>query len=569
MIELVKKLFPYLRPNLSYAITSLILSIPLAAIKAYQAKLAKNVFDDVLIADATFYGALKLALILLSLALVNYPCRFFHFYLIRYVVDKASCRLRTQVYEKLQKLPLKFFTASKQGTLISHMMNDTQTLALGFRNSVDLIREPLYALSLLGVAIYMDWQLTLIVFLVFPLFLVIFQESGKRVRRHQEDVQEEMAEMTHNIGEGIHGQKVIKAFNLQHFVIHRFNLSQSKYFKALMKTTKVEENAHPLVEFVGALAFAGVILFAHYRIKSGAITTGDFVSFVTALALFMDPIRKFSQANVKLNQARAAGDRLFSILDQQEEVDQGQTAIKGLSSELKVEGVSFSYGESKVLHNLSFELKKGQKLALVGPSGSGKSTFIHLLLGLYPLQQGSIRVDGVELQSLTLKSLRGLFGYVGQETFLFNDTVRNNLTLGQEYSEEQIRKALEVAVASDFVNELENGLDTYIGDRGTRLSGGQCQRLCLARAFLQDNPILLFDEATSALDNESEKLVQKAIERVSGQRTVLAIAHRLSTIQDFDQIIYLRSGKILEKGRHEELLSLQGEYAKLYQLGLT
>jgi subfamily B ATP-binding cassette protein MsbA len=548
------------------AIWAIIFSLPLAGIKGIQTYLVKDVFDKGLSANSQFSDTVKLAAILLGLGILNYPFRFFHFYWIRYVVDKATCDMRTELYRKMQKLPMSFFNKNKQGVLLSYAMNDTQVLAQGFRSMIDLIREPLTAIILFGQAIYLDWQLTMIILLTAPLFALIFDKSGKKIRKNINHVQESVAEMTHNITEGLSGQKIVKAFNLQNYLVKRFNFSQENFFKAQMATTFTEENAHPLVELVGAIAFSGVLLFAHHRISSGALTTGGFISFVTALALMMDPIRKFSQANVKLNQSLAALDRLQEIFLMEEEVDQGKLLKQTFDHSVEIKNVTFSYGDHQVLKNFSLTIERGTKVALVGLSGSGKSTLVNLLLRLYPLTEGEILIDGKNINEYTLESLRALFGLVSQDIFLFHDTVKENLATGEEKSEKDLAQALEVAYASNFVDELPKKSLTVIGDRGTRLSGGQSQRLTIARAFLRKSPIYLFDEATSALDNESEKVVQAALERLEKNHTVLAVAHRLSTIQNYDKIVVLKEGRKIEEGSHQELMALNGEYQKLFIL---
>lgn len=563
----MKFLWPYIKAHKGKAFGSVLFSFALAGIKFGEAYLVKPIFDHGLAKDSSFDQVLSLVLMLLALGVINFPCRFFHFYWIRFVVDQITCDIRSNIYSKLQRLPISYYGQSKQGALMSRMLYDTQTFSAGFKASVDLIREPLTALCMFGLALYRDVQLTLVIVVAAPLFAFIFSKSGKNVRRHQGDVQEEMANMSHNISEGISGQKVIKSFNLQDYVLSRFKLAQEAYFKAQMKTSWVEEFAHPLVELIGALAFCGVILFAHKRIASGSMSTGDFVSFITALALLMDPIRKYSQANVKLNQAIAAGNRIFELFSIPEEVDAGRFVVQDFKHHIQVENLSFSYGEKDVLKNLSLNIKKGQKVAFVGLSGSGKSTLINLLLGLYPVTKGQIKIDDVDIKDISLKSLRGLFGSVGQDLFLFHDSIKENLRLGREFEQKQIEQALEVAYAHGFVSSLAQNIETVIGDRGAKLSGGQQQRLTIARAYLQHAPIMLFDEATASLDNESEKEVQKALDNLSGDKTVIAVAHRLSTIQAFDQIFVMREGKLIEQGTHKELLERQGEYAKLYVLG--
>jgi len=566
IISFIKSIWPYIKPHKSRILGAVALSFVLAALKGAQAYLVKPIFDRGLSDSATTEDAIILASILMGLLIINFPARFFHFYWIRYVVDRATCSVRLEMFKKIQHLPMTFYNRNKQGVVISNLLNDTQTFSQGFKGSIDLIREPLTAVCMLSLACYQDWQLTLVIFAVAPLFIIIFNKSGKKVKENQSIVQEEIGRMTHNIAEGIGAQKISKAFNLQKFIVKRFSKSQESYFSSVMKTTVVEEIAHPMVELVGGIAFSGIIIFAHKRISSGAMTTGDFVSFITAMALFMDPIRKYSQANIKLSQAKAAGERIFGLLKEPEELDAGRFDNFEFKDKIEIDDVTFSYGEGKVINNMSLTIKKGEKVALVGLSGSGKSTLINLLLGLYPIVEGEIRIDGVPLKEIKLKALRNIFGLVSQDIFLFNDTIKTNLEVGNERDPSNIKKALEVSYAHEFVNKLTAGIKTLIGDRGTRLSGGQQQRLTIARAFLIDSPVLLFDEATSALDNESEKVVQKALEKIASTKTVIAVAHRLSTIQEYDKIYVLHEGHLVEKGTHFELLGKKGEYAKLYEL---
>jgi subfamily B ATP-binding cassette protein MsbA len=565
--HLVKTLWPYIKPHWKKGLGALFFALVLAGLKWAQAALVKPVFDKGLSPNGSMEETLVLAGLLMLIMVANFPARFFHFYWIRYIVDKATCEVRSKIYEKIQRLPIAYFNQNKLGILTSNLINDTQTFSGGFRASMDLVREPLYAIALLGLALYRDWALTMVIFVTAPMFLVIFGKSGKSVKKNQANVQEELGNLTHNISEGLGGQKITKAFNLQDYILQRFEGTQNKFFKSLMKTTWVEEIAHPLVEFVGGLAFAGIIVFAHYRIQTGATTPGDFVSFVTAMALFMDPIRKFSQANIKLSQADAAEKRISKLLNIPEEVDEGEMENIDFKDKISVKNLSFSYGDHQVLKDLNLEVKKGEKVALVGLSGSGKSTLINLLLGLYKSHMGEIKIDGVPVDKIKLKGLRDLFGLVSQDIFLFHDSVLENLKLGRDYSMEQIDKAIDVAYARPFIDRLPEKYETMIGDRGVKLSGGQQQRLTIARAFLQNTDILLFDEATSALDNESERMVQKALDQISKDKTVIAVAHRLSTIQDFDQIYVLSEGVLMEQGTHEELMGRRGEYFKLYNLG--
>lgn len=559
-------MFPYLRPFWKEALFAALLALPLAGIKSYEAYLVKDIFDKGFSPDSTFEDARNLALILIALGLVNYPLRYFHYFGLRQAVDKATCLIRSRIYAKYQNLPAKYFATTKQGTLISTMMSDTQVFSEAFKNSLEVIREPITALGLLSVAFYHDWQLTLIIFATAPLFLVIFHYSGKRIRRYVMKAQHDTAEMTHTVSEALGGQKIIKAFGLKEYIINRFENIQSTFLKNRTKSNSASEQSPPLVELVGSLAFAGVIVFAHHRITSGALTTGGFISFVAALAMFMDPIRRYGKAHAKLNQAQAAAIRIFALLDVKEEPQENLKELTGFEKTIEFKNVSFSYGEGYVLKNFNLLITKGEKIGLVGLSGSGKSTLVSLLLRLYDVNEGEILIDGQNINQFSLPSVRKIFGLVSQEIFLFNDTVRENLCTGDAHTEEEIRSALEISYAWEFVKDLNQGLETQIGDRGLRLSGGQSQRLTIARAFLKNRDVLLFDEATSALDNESEKIVQAALERVAGHKTVIAVAHRLSTLKDFDRIVAMKDGHKIEEGTHEELIALGGEYKKLYEL---
>lgn len=566
MLKVLKLMFPYLKPFWKEAIVATILAFPLAAIKAYEAYLVKDVFDKGFAAGSHFEDALSLALILIGLGIINYPLRYFHYYGLRQVVDKSTRLIRSRIYSKFQHLPAKYFSQTKQGNLISTIMNDTMVFSEAFKNSMEVVREPITAMALLGVAFYHDWQLTLIIFATSPLFIITFHYTGKRIRKYVGRAQNDNAEMTHIVSEALGGQKIIKAFGLRDYIVGRFEKTQDQFIEHRTKSNSAEEHSHPLVELIGSVAFGGVIIFAHHRIAVGALTTGGFISFVAALAMFMDPVRRFSKANAKLNQAQAAAVRIFGLLDVPEEPQSQLKDLPGFHSSIEFRNISFSYGEGTVLKNFNLTIKKGEKVGLVGLSGSGKSTLVSLLLRLYDVTQGTILIDGVDINEYSLHSVRKVFALVSQDIFLFNDTIKENLTTGDIHTDEEIKHALDISYASEFVKDMPQGLETHIGDRGVRLSGGQSQRITIARAFLKNRDVLLFDEATSALDNESEKIVQAALERVAGHKTVIAVAHRLSTLKDFNRIVVMKDGNKVEEGSHAELMASGGEYKKLYEL---
>lgn len=568
MLQVLKLIIPYLRPFWKQSLTALLLALPLAALKAYEAYLVKDVFDKGFAPGSPSDEAWRLAALLVALGVINYPLRYFHYFGLRMVVDRCTCAIQARLFGKFQRLPSSFFATHKQGNLVSTLMNDTYVFAEAFKNALEIIREPLTALALLGVAIYHDWQLALVIFAVSPAFVVIFDKLGRRIRKYVGMAQADNADLTHAVAEALTGQRIVKAFGLNGYLFSRFEKIQGRFLENRRRSNSAEEHSHPAVELIGSLAFAGVIVFAHYRINSGALTTGGFISFVAALAMFMDPVRKFSKANAKLNQARAASGRIMALLNVPEEPVTGHHHQPHLKASIEFRDVTFSYGDNVVVRNFSLKIEKGQKIGLVGLSGSGKSTLISLVLRLYPIEQGQILVDGIDIKDWDLEALRGLFALVSQEIFLFNDTVRENLIAGHAVTEDRLSHALEVSYAQEFVKGLPQGLDTPIGDRGLRLSGGQGQRLTIARAFLRDRDVLLFDEATSALDNESEKIVQAALEQVAGHKTVIAVAHRLSTLKNYDRIVVMKEGQKVEEGTHAELMEKNGEYRKLYELSL-
>lgn len=567
MRELLKRLLPYLKPYSKQVRTALFFMIPLAGIKTYQASFIKKLHDNGLSADASSNEALKYASVLVLLACLHYIFRLIHFYNLKVVVEKSCALIRVKLTEKLQRIPIEFFHNSKQGETLSIITNDTLLLSEGFRTMIEVIREPLTMIGLLGVALYHDWVLTLVIFALGPVFVLIIKWFGKKVKQHNSIVQEDLAQITHSAVEVLSGNKVIRSFNLQNYVNQRFGLKIQQYLGSKSRAIFIEENMSPMVEVIGAVGVAVIILLAHYRITHGLLTTGDFLAFMFAMATIMDPIRKFSKAQVNLSRSQAAGERIFRVLDLEEEKDQGHIDKIDFKDSIEFKNVSFKYEQNYVLKDFSLKILKGEKLGLVGLSGSGKSTLMMILLRLYPVQEGEVLVDGVNINDITLSSYRNLFSYVGQDLFLFNDSIRENLALGhEELGDKKIQHSLEMAYCRDFVANTPEALNAEIGDQGSKLSGGQAQRLSLARALLQSTPILLLDEATSALDNESEKKIQKTIESIGREQTIISIAHRLSTLYEFNRLVVMKEGRIIEMGSHQDLLAKGGEYYKLYQL---
>ncbi|MCB9092611.1 MAG: ABC transporter ATP-binding protein [Halobacteriovoraceae bacterium] len=567
MFDVLKKLYPYAKPFWNSFIVASLCAIPMASIQGFQAYYVKEIFDKGLSPGSTTEDILGKCGVLLGLHLVLYPFRFYHHYTLRLIVEKVVCRMREELFKKFQSLPLSFYDKSKKGDLLSVATYDTVYFASAMRHVISIFREPLTALILLGVAFYNDWPLTLFILAAIPFFGAIFSYTGKKVKKYVNASQSKMGLITQSLTEGIQGQKIIKAFNLQKYLGDNFEKLQASYYESQKKAFSYEEHSHPMVELVGNFALAAIIVYAHQRIVGRHLSTGGFISFAAALALFMEPIKKFNQANISLNHARAACNRIFDVIRVESE-DEGQKEFKGFEKNIEIQNLSFRYHDNLVFDHFNLKINKGEKVAFVGPSGAGKSTIFLLLQKFYSPQEGNICIDGVDIRELKLEELRKNFSYVGQDIFLFNDSVEENIKMGDELTSEQLEEMLKLSYAKDFVRNMPEGIKTQVGDRGTMISGGQGQRLTIARALVKNAPIVLFDEATSALDNDSERIVQKNMEEFLKEKTVIAVAHRLSTIVNYDRIIFLKAGKVVEEGTHSELMNLNGEYKKLYELSI-
>ncbi len=489
-------------------------------------------------------------------------------------VEQALVRdLRSHLYSHLHLLPLAYFSNERTGNLISRVINDVNVVNSGISATFyTLIREPLLVLVYLTIALVLSWKLTLIAFIVFPLVLLVIALVGRRVHKESGQVQERMADLTSVLHETITGVKVVKAFGMEEFETKKFFKENTSYFRTVLKITKIRNLSSPTTEFLSALAGGAIIWYGGMQVLSHeSMKASEFLGFLFAIFQLMPPIKELSNVNNRVQEATAAGKRVFEILDTQPNIRNVESPVKvyDFVSQIEFKNVSFVYDKGDiVLADINLSIKKGEVVAIVGPSGSGKSTLVDLVSRFYDPTSGSIVVDSVDLRLIELKSLRDMIGIVTQETILFNDTVRNNIAYGlDDCPMERVIAAAKAANAHNFIQEMPNGYDAVIGERGVKISGGERQRLALARAILKNPPILILDEATSALDTESEILVQEAIERLMSGRTSIVIAHRLSTVQHADRIVVLEGGRIVESGRHKELLSnTKGLYKKLYDM---
>jgi subfamily B ATP-binding cassette protein MsbA len=479
--------------------------------------------------------------------------------------------LREKMYDKIISLPISYYSEKRKGDVMARMLGDVNEVQNSFFIVLELIvKEPLTILFAIIAMMKISIELTLFVFIFIPLSGFIISKIGKSLKSKSQNVQKENGFLISIVEESLGGLKVVKSYNSEGYFKSIFNNSINKLLRINNSIGKKNNLASPLSEFMGILTIAILLWYGGNLVLVDKTLNGALFIVYLGLAYgVLTPAKAISKASYQVKNGLAAAERVFEILEVENTIVNKANAVvkNSFDSSITIENINFKYEEENVLKNFSLEVPKGKTVALVGQSGSGKSTIANLLTRFYDVQEGSVKIDGIDIKDMTLESLRDLMGLVTQDSILFNDSIKNNIKLGkQDATDEEIIDALKVANAYEFVSDLPNGIETNIGDAGGKLSGGQKQRLSIARAVLKNPPIMILDEATSALDTESEKFVQVALENMMQNRTSIVIAHRLSTIQKADKIVVMHKGEIVEQGTHDELLTLNGTYSKLVMM---
>ncbi|HEV8132408.1 MAG TPA: ABC transporter transmembrane domain-containing protein [Acidobacteriota bacterium] len=590
-----KKLFPYIRPNLALLAFALVMLLLSGAMEALTTAMLAPIFNQ-LRAESAKAGPdkfafllkwlglgsddsnllLKIAALVVIFSFLKGIFLFVAEYLMGYSGQKVVMQLRNLLYSHLLNQSIGFFSRNSTGKLMARVITDVERIQETVSKTLtDFFRQGTLLGFFLALVIYTDPKLAGIAFLLAPVILWLTAAFGKKMRKISWSSQEKIAAISNFLQETITGIRVVKAFGMENFENRKFQSATRDLMRTNMRSTAVSALNSPLMEFIGYVAFVPFLIYAHYKIHDPQhpVNLGEFIVFLTALFRLYDPMRRLSKMHLHFQQALASSSRIFEVLETHFEVRDKPNAqlLEPLRHTIEFHDVGFHYGDSDrpqpILTNIRLKIKTGELVALVGSSGAGKSTLVNLIPRFYDVTSGNITFDGVDIRDVTVESLRGQISIVTQETFLFNDTVRNNIAYGNSLvSQATIEQAAEAALIHDFIQQLPLGYDSIIGERGQRLSGGQRQRIAIARAILKDAPVLILDEATSSLDTESEKLVQMALQNLMMGRTTVVIAHRLSTVRRANRILVMEHGRIVEEGKHGDLILRNGQYNKFYRL---
>lgn len=572
MLVEIKKLTAELKPYKKYIIVIAITGIAYALASARIALQTKFLFDA--LSASKHQEILILIPITLGLALITAVSRYYHIFLMNYIAECVVQNIRQKLQQKFMRLNLTFHNnyAAGSGGLISRILNDMKTIQDGLRVVADIFLHPLLFIFLLGNLFYIDWKLTLATLLMVPIIGGILKSISRSMRKYIPQERDAMEYMTSTIKESLDGVRIIQSFNLEKDMADRLIQDSNKYLSIRKIVHARQEAAGPATEFIATFIVLGVLLYTSFEVAAGRSTPGVFIGFITSLLMINQPIKRFQEAYIRIQDVSISVQRIFSIIEDPSEVPQ-KTNCKPFPKNWKTityRNVSFTYGKEMILKNINLEIKRGEVVALVGASGSGKSTIVNLLERFFDATSGEILIDDVNILDIDLKELRRNIALVTQDVFLFSDTIEKNIWAG-DYTRDRkdVLAMAKLANAHDFIMKMPKGYDSRVGDRGSLLSGGEKQRISIARAMFKDAPLLILDEATSALDTASEIEVQKGLDHLMEGRTALVVAHRLSTIQKADKIVVLKSGEIVEVGDHHNLLGQQGEYFRFHSLQHT
>ena len=561
----------YVRPYRGRFVGGLACSGLVALLTGVYAWLARPVLDGIFI-EKNERLLLVLPLALLGVAAVKAVFSYGVGYLMAYVGNRVVADIRQELFQRFMWLPIGFHDSNTSGRLVSRVVNDVGLMANAASSVVkDIFQNVLTFLAMVGVILYQDWRLAGISLIVLPLAGLTMVRVGKRLKKLAASGQEQMGDMSSTLQETFAGIRVVKAFGREDAEGERFRERNRAYLSTTLKSNQVWSIGHSYMEIIGVISVATLIWYGGYLVINGTMTPGAFFSFMAAMLLAYTPVRKLSGSNNLIQQALAAAERVFDVLDLKTEQshDHGTVPLIGIKQAIEFQGVTLCYENHTIpaLTDIDLVIKPGEVVAVVGSSGSGKTSLVSLLPRFYEPTAGRILIDGFPLPSYQLHSLRAHIGIVSQEVVLFDDTIQRNIAFGRTgATQAEVERAAKMAYAHDFILRLPQGYESVIGERGLKLSGGERQRLAIARALLRDPPLLILDEATSALDTESERIVQLALANLMKNRTTLVIAHRLSTIQSADRIVVLDRGAIVETGSHEELLRRGGVYHRLHAL---
>lgn len=565
-----KRVIGYIKPYKFRFVLAMLSMALFSAVAGGIVWLSKTVLDKVLIAkDLKMLAIISLAIpfIFALKGIADYGKTYF----LNYIAQNAIKDLREDLYAKLISLSHGFYVTHSTSKIMSRITNDIQALQTALlKVPPTLIRDGLIVIGMIGILFYLHWKYAFIVVVVLPLISLPLVQFARKMRKASKEGQVQMAEIYSSLQEMLSGFSVIKSFCREEHEKKRFSANNKHYYNIQQRMVRVDARSTPVMETLAMTGAAVVLWFGGKDVINGVWTLGEFTAFIVAIQQMYQPLKNFAQLNLTIQQSVTASERIFEILDQKPTIFdlKDSKKIQNFSDNIVYRNVCFSYEESKpVLNKINIEIKKGQTVAFVGSSGSGKSTIANLLLRFYDVTAGEILIDNINIKDLTLESLREQIGVVSQDVSLFNDTIKYNIAYGKlDATDEEIEIAAKAANAHNFISKMPEQYNTLVGERGMKVSGGEKQRIAIARAMLKNPPILILDEATSALDSESEKLVQEAIETLMKNRTTILIAHRLTTVKNADKIVVIDNGTIAEQGTHKELLEKNGIYAKLYNM---